>query len=86
MSIESPARSDTNIASRSTTTDIRARRHERAVAQTLRWAQEAAVNQSFDDALEWLQTVTIVDGPLSPDWERTRASWRRLAAQQRECA
>jgi hypothetical protein len=83
MISESLARSDADIASRSTATERRAHRHECAVAQTLRWAQEAAVNQSFDDALEWLQTVTIVDGPLSPDWERTRASWHRLAAQQR---
>ena len=83
MIVESPTRSDTNIDSRSPTTDSRAARHERAVAQTLGWAQEAAAGQLFDDALEWLQTVEVVDGPLSPGWQRMQASWRLLAAQQR---
>ena len=82
MIIENPTSSDTT-GRPSTTTDSQAQRHERAVAQSLRWAQEAAVNQSFDDALGWLQTVAMVDGPLSPDWQRTQASWRLLAAHQR---
>jgi hypothetical protein len=86
MIIESSTRADANIARRPMTADSRAQRHERAVAQTLRWAQEAAVSQSFDDALEWLQTVAIVDGPLSPDWQRMQASWRLLAAEQRASA
>ncbi len=83
MIVESPTRCDTNIDSQSPSIDSRAARHERAVAQTLRWAQEAAASQSFDDALEWLQTVAVVDGPLSPGWQRTQASWRLLAAEQR---
>ena len=83
MIVESHTRSNTNIDSLFPTADSRAARHERAVAQTLRWAQEAAAGQSFDDALEWLQTVAVVDGPLSPGWQRTQASWRLLAAQRR---
>jgi hypothetical protein len=86
MIIESPTRPDAKVPSQSTTTDSRAERHERAVAQTLRWAQEAAVSQCFDDALDWLQTVAVVDGPLSPGWQRTQASWRLLAAEQRVAA
>ena len=57
-------------------------RHERAVANTLCWAQEAAGYKAFRDALEWLHVVELVDGALTPDWERTQASWRLLAAQQ----
>jgi hypothetical protein len=60
----------------------RRERHERAVANTLCWAQEAAADEAFGDALEWLHVVELVDGALTPDWERTQASWRLLDAQQ----
>lgn len=52
-------------------------RHERAVANTLGFAQEAASRGDFKDALEWLGVVEFVDGVLPPGWERTRAVWRR---------
>ena len=39
-----------------------AERHRRAVAQSLRFAQEAATRGDFDDAPEWLGVVEIVDG------------------------
>jgi hypothetical protein len=49
--------------------------HEQAVAQTLGWAQEAAGRDDFEGALAWLAVVETVDGFLSAEWERTRASW-----------
>ncbi len=51
-------------------------RHERAVANTLGFAREAASRGDFKDALEWLGVVEVVDGVLPPGWERTRAVWR----------
>lgn len=46
-------------------------------------AQEAAACEAVSDALEWLGTVEGVDGAPSPDWLRTRASWRLLLAERR---
>jgi hypothetical protein len=57
------------------------RRHERAITQTLAWAREAAARDAFDEALDWLHTVEVVDGELSPDWQETQAYWRRLRVQ-----
>jgi hypothetical protein len=51
--------------------------HEQAVAQTLGWAQAAAGSGDLDGALAWLAVVETVDGALSAEWERTRASWLR---------
>lgn len=56
---------------------ISAAHHEQAVAQTLGWAQEAAGSGDVDGALAWLAVVETVDGALSAEWERTRASWLR---------
>jgi hypothetical protein len=49
--------------------------HERAVANTLGFAQDAAARGDFRGALEWLGVMEIVDGGLPPGWERTRAAW-----------
>jgi hypothetical protein len=85
MSIESPPSSTPSSRNRGPWMTPRSRPdcHERAVANTLCWAQEAAAEEAFSDALEWLQLVELVDGALTPRWERTQASWRLLAAQQR---
>jgi hypothetical protein len=50
-------------------------RHERAVAQSLGFAQDAAANGDFVNALEWLRVVETVDGGLPEAWESTRAAW-----------
>ena len=85
MSIESPPRSTPSSRNHGPWMTPRGRqvRHERAVANTLCWAQEAAAHEAFSDALEWLDLVELVDGALTPDWERTQAAWRLLVAQQR---
>ena len=49
--------------------------HEQAVAQTLRWAQEAAGSGDLNGALAWLGVVETVDGGLSAEWQSTRAAW-----------
>ena len=54
-----------------------AKRHQRAVARSLGFAQEAAGRRDFDDALAWLGVVDTVDGGLPPQWERARAYWLR---------
>jgi hypothetical protein len=61
-------------------------RHESAVAQTLRWAQEAAARGRADEALEWAQLIELMDGGLPPDWEPARQCWRELAFEQRDRA
>jgi hypothetical protein len=85
MSIESPAPSTPSSRNHGPWMAPRSRpeRHERAVANTLCWAQEAAAEEAFSDALEWLHLVELVDGALTPRWERRQASWRVLAAHQR---
>ena len=60
----------------------RQKRHEHAVAQTLRWARDAAADEDFGEALSWLSVVTAIDGALAPGWEQTRASWRRLSSER----
>ena len=79
MSIESPPPSSSRNHGPWMKSRGRPERHERDVC----WAQEAAAEEAFSDALEWLHLVELVDGALTPRWERTQASWRVLAAQQR---
>ncbi len=59
----------------------RLERHEHAVAQTLRWARDAADGEDFSEALQWLSVVEVIDGALAPGWQRTQESWRRLSAE-----
>ncbi len=49
--------------------------HDQAVAQSLRWAQDAAARLNFKLALGWLAVVEAVDGALPPEWEQARTSW-----------
>ncbi len=86
MIIEIPTTLDTAVPNHGPWIKPRGRqeRHERAVANTLGWAQEAAAHEAFSDALKWLHLVELVDGALTADWERTQATWRLLVAQQRK--
>ena len=49
--------------------------HERAVANTPGFAQEAAARVNFTGALGYPGVVGIVEGGLPPRWERRRAVW-----------
>lgn len=60
---------------------IREQLHESAVAQSLRWAQEAADSGDFSDALEWLRVVEVVRGDLPPGWGNKQDSWRYRCGQ-----
>lgn len=58
-----------------------AERHELAVRQSLRWAEAAAAEGDFGQALSWLATVEAVEGGLPGDWSQRRDAWRaRLTA------
>ena len=58
---------------------LRLEQHERAVANTLGWASEAAGRGAFVDALAWLQVIEVIDGCLPTGWYERRASWRARA-------
>jgi hypothetical protein len=60
-------------------------RHDRAVVQSFGFAQEAAANGDFFNAIEWLRVVEVVDGGLPAEWERTREYWvdRQRSAEPR---
>jgi hypothetical protein len=50
-------------------------RHERAVARSLGFAQEAAASGDLRNALGGLRVVEVVDGGLPREWARTRVDW-----------
>jgi hypothetical protein len=52
-----------------------AERSERALAQTLGWAQEAADRGSIAEAVDWLHYVELIHGTLPAAWQRQRAVW-----------
>ena len=54
----------------------RSARHERAVAQTLGWAEEAAARGEHAHALAWLRTLEVIGDELSAAYEAKRQSWR----------
>jgi len=54
-------------------------RHARAVAQSLRFTQEAADRGDYREALSWLGAVEAADRALSPEWEQTRGLWQQQA-------
>jgi hypothetical protein len=52
-------------------------RHDRAVARTLEWADQAAERGQHATALEWLQTVEAIGDELSGEYQSKRNRWRR---------
>ena len=61
----------------------RATQHERAVAQTLEWADEAASRGDHARALEWLTVLEKIGEQLSGEYRRKRETWR-LALRTRQ--
>jgi hypothetical protein len=53
-----------------------AARHQRVVAQSDRFAAQAAGRGALGEALEWLGVVELVDERLPTGWERARAGWQ----------
>jgi len=53
--------------------------HDRAIAQSLAWAQAAADRGDFEEACVWLETVLATDGRLPDGWEGRAEEWRARA-------
>ena len=53
-----------------------AARHERAVAQTLEWADQAAARGDHADALAWLNLLETMGHRFSNEYQRKREKWR----------
>jgi hypothetical protein len=51
-------------------------RHEQAVANTLRWARQAADDGDFADALGWVRVLESIGEPLSDEDKARRDAWR----------
>lgn len=59
-------------------------RHERAVANTLSWADQAAAIGEFDEALAWLATLDAIGDPLPEVYAAKRPVWSHACAQRAE--
>jgi hypothetical protein len=53
----------------------RQNKHANAVAQSLCWADDAALRGDHADALGWLDAVDAVCGGLPAEYERKRGAW-----------
>jgi hypothetical protein len=58
-------------------------RHERAVARTLEFAEEAASRGDFSEALAWLETLDAIGRRLPSEYASKRLEWRLAVADQR---
>lgn len=52
------------------------RKHDRAVAQTLDWADEAASRGDHAEALAWLSMLDTMGHQFSNEYQRKRQKWR----------
>jgi len=59
--------------------DPRRSKHERAVANTLDWADRAAANGEYAEALAWLEMLDAIEAGLPPACIERRSSWARAA-------
>ena len=50
--------------------------HQRVVAQSFRFARQAAGRGALGEALGWLGVVELVDERLPAWWERARGCWQ----------
>lgn len=64
--------------------DGRARRHAAAVVNTLKMADEAAKEQDYDEALNWLSTLEAIGERIPDHYEARRQAWSAKLADQRE--
>lgn len=55
-------------------------RHERAVANTLSWADRAAANGEYAEALAWLDTLEAIGAKLPDLYLAKRPVWARASA------
>jgi hypothetical protein len=50
-------------------------KHEAAIFHTLSWADEAAADHDYADALEWLDLIEAIGDRLPEEHQRKRATW-----------
>jgi hypothetical protein len=55
--------------------------HAEIIARTLRWADQAAARQDYDEALRWAETVRGLGNALPDDYETKRRRWRQALEQ-----
>lgn len=55
-------------------------RHERAVANTLSWADQAAAYGEYAEALAWLNTLDAIGSPLPEAYAAKRPAWAQACA------
>jgi hypothetical protein len=58
-------------------------RHERAVARTLEFAEEAASRGDFSEALAWLETLDAIGRRLPSEYASKRVEWQIAVADDR---
>jgi hypothetical protein len=58
-------------------------RHERAVARTLEFAEEAASRGHLSDALAWLETLEAIGRRLPDEYVSKRLEWRLAVTDDR---
>ncbi len=63
-----------------------AARHQRAVANTLAWADEAAQSGRYSDALSWLSTVESIGEVLPDEYLAKRSAWVSLRSEPESTA
>jgi hypothetical protein len=61
-------------------------KHRTAVATTLGWADAAALEGDYAEALAWLDTLDAVGEPLSSEYRAKRAAWQEARNRGRAAA
>ena len=61
-------------------------KHRAAVANTLGWADDAARQGDYAEALAWLETLVAVGEPLTPEYRAKRAAWQEARNRGRAAA
>jgi len=61
-------------------------KHRAAVANTLGWADDAARQGDYAEALAWLETLVAVGEPLTPEYRAKRAAWHEARNRGRAAA
>ena len=51
------------------------KRHQVAVQRSLSWADDAARDGDYANALSWLATIEAIDGALPESYEARRRAW-----------
>ncbi len=61
-------------------------RHRAAVANTLSWADNAAAQGDYAEALAWLEALDAMGEPLGAEYRSKRAAWQEALTRGRAAA